>query len=491
MTVSVLFTRMCLKQRLINQRDLVITWMCLLQRCACYRDGTIDPLAAIQHGTMYQQNLCRLMELVLAPMLASIQTCCNQQQLQKQFGHLGNSVYNMQMPAQSAAAAAGQAAEPSGQSDSLSTTMAELLGMSEPVGLSPYPTGGSGPWHDSQQQQHMGQQHQPELQAQTGEQVHSQPSRHIHPNHQSQPETQQAPQSTSYADSQPHALSHQQSPGANPTQLTGGEYSYHDQSGHSQDPHVGLSSGSLSPAPQSSGAQPVSVSIITPAVWESQTWGHAQHGFPPSYVEPAQQDQNYSASAPAASPDDLRAAYGSSPYLSSPQLPAQQLPDRASDLSSRLPVASSNSKRSIATNTQLTMHRGSSDPHRPDALASSSAAVPVQRAPLSQQTASLGSGYYEPGPSGIAYENGGGAPSHRQMLQSSRSSSSLKQLPSTESLEGRSSGQAPMRAGSPALGGQSFPKPPSWSSQLHDPFSELVKHDLKREGSNHSNAGTS
>ncbi|KAL3151729.1 hypothetical protein ABBQ38_012708 [Trebouxia sp. C0009 RCD-2024] len=472
------------------------------------RQGTIDPLAAIQHGTMYQQNLCRLMELVLAPMLASIQTCCTQQQLQKQFGHLGNSVYNMQMQPQSAAAAAAAApGEASGRSDSLSTTMAELLGLSEPSGdaiLTPSPSGSAEPsaaqhWHESQTQQQfqsqlVGQQQQPGLQAQTGGQVQSQPGSHAHANHQSRVGIQQAPQSTAYAASLSQALSHQQSPGKHPdqpppAQLTQGEHSYHDHTGSSQEPHASLSSGSLSPAPQSSSAQPVSVSIITPAVWESQNWGHAQHGSFPSHAEPAQQDQDYSASAPAASSDDLRAAYGSSPYQSSPQLPAQLPPDIASHPSSSLPVASSHSRRSIATNTQLTMHRGSSDPHRADALPSSSA-VSVSQAALPQQTVSSGLGYCEPGTSGMGYGSGR-APLHNQTLQSSRSSSSLNQLPSMEGLEGRSSGQAPMRAGSPALGGQSFPKPPSWSPHLHDPFSDLVRQDLKRVGSNHSNAGTS
>ena len=136
------------------------------------------------------------------------------------------------------------------------------------------------------------------------------------------------------------------------------------------------------------------------------------------------------------------------------------------------------------------MHRGSPDPHRPDAVLASSAAGSVSQDAVTQQSASLGSGYCEPGSSGIGHDSGR-APLHSQMLQSSRSSGSVNQLPSGEGLEGRSSGKAPMRAGSPALGGQSFPKPPSWLPQSHDPFSELVRQDFKRVGSNHSNAGTS
>ncbi len=70
------------------------------------------------------------------------------------------------------------------------------------------------------------------------------------------------------------------------------------------------------------------------------------------------------------------------------------------------------------------------------------------------------------------------------VLRSSDSTGSLT-MP-VEGLEGRSSGQMPMRAGSPALGGRASPKPPSWSSHMHDPFGELVTQDLKRIGSNSS-----
>ena len=107
---------------------------------------------------------------------------------------------------------------------------------------------------------------------------------------------------------------------------------------------------------------------------------------------------------------------------------------------------------------------------------------------MANPTAPQGLGNFGPVDSSTVYDKGHG---QAQMLQSSRSTSSLNLLPSMEGLEGRSSGQIPMRAGSPALGGQSFPKLPSWTPQTHDPFSDLVQQDLKRANSSHSNAGMS
>ena len=492
-------------------------------RRVVYREGTIDPLAAIQHGTMYQQNLCRLMELVVAPMLASIQTCCSQQQLQKQFGHLGNSVYTTRLPAQySPAQPAEQSASPS-----LNTSMAELLEISNHsggLGLTPNTSGSWDPsasLHLGNQQQQLQPKSQPQVhQPYLGEawaqtQAQSQPDVHVHTYSQSQLEPQHAQQAISQADpqaqappyhqsqgilssadAQPHASRSHQSQGVYTGQLSLqsiGEPGYlsHDQAGGHQGPHASSSSGSVSQAAHNFGAQAVSVSIIQPAVWEPQDRQHTQHGSSPSRAESAQQDQDYSASAPAASSDDLRAAYGSSPYQSSQHLPQQPLPDIAMHLSSSLPMASGNSKRSIATNTHLTMHRGDSDAHRPSAVPASSTSTSMPQAPLANQT-SHSSGNYQPDDNGISHD-GGRAPLHSQMLQakSSRSASSLNVLPYMEGLERRSSGQTPMRAGSPALGGQSFPQPPAWSPQTHDPFSDLVQPDLRRPGSSHSSAGMS
>lgn len=507
-----------------------------MRAAVVYREGSIDPLAAIQHGTMYQQNLCRLMELVVAPMLASIQTSCSQQQLQKQFGHLGNSVYAMPVPAQVSPA---QLAEQSA-SQSLNTSMAELLELSSHsggFGLTPNP---SGSWDPSAslhlgkapnqqlQLQSQPQVHQPylgEAQAQTGTQAQSQPDLQLHTYPQSQLPPQHARQTLSHADSQPQAPPYHQSQGilssadaqphASRRHQSQGVYTgqlspqpagepgclYRDQAGGHQGSHASWSSGSVSQAAHNSGAQAVSVSIIQPAVWEPQDWQRTQHGSSPSHAEAAQQDQDYCASAPAASSDDLRAAYGSSPYQSSQHLPQQLLPDTVLQSRSSLPMASDNSKRSIATNTHLTMHRGDSDAHRPNDVPASSTTTPMPQAILASQTSQgsgnyrpndTGSGNYQPDDTGVLH-NGGRAPLHSQMLQSrsSHSTSSLNVLPSIEGLERQSSGQTPMRAGSPALGGQSFPKPPAWSPQTHDPFSDLVQPDLRRLGSSHSSAGMS
>ena len=465
----------------------------------------------------------------MAPMLSSIQTCCSQQQLQKQFGHLGNSVYTMQMPAQPSAAA--QPAELSA-SQSLSASMAELLEISDPsggLGLTPNPSGswdpsaslqlGKSPNQQQLQAQSQPQAHQQylgEAQAQTGTQAQAQPDLHVHAYPQSQLEPQHArqalslgdPQPTappyhqsqrvlSSADSQPHVSQCHQSQGVYTGQLLPqsiGEpgHTYHDQTGNQQAPPTSSSSGSLSQASHSSNAHPVTVSIITPAVWEPQDWQHTHHGSSSSHAESAQQDQVCSASAPAASSDDLRAAYGSSPYQSSQHLPQQLLPDTAVHFSSSLPVASGNSKRSIATNTHLTIQRSDSDAHRPNAVPSSSTNTSMPQAPLTDQSASQGSGNYQLDVTGSLHD-GGRAPLNSQMLpsRSSHSSNSLNLLPSTEGLERRSLGQTPMRAGSSASGGQSFPKPPAWSPQMHDPFSDLVQPDLRRPGSSHSSAGMS
>lgn len=489
---------------------------------AVYREGTINPLAAIQHGAMYQQNLCRLMELVLAPMLSSIQTCCSQRQLQKQFGHLGNSVYTMQRPAQSPTA---QPMEQSA-SQSLSTSMAELLEISDPTAgldvnslLSDRCDSSASLQGNSQklqpqsqpqvQSQALHQQYPSDAQAQTGTPAQSRPDLQVHTYPHSQLDPQHAPQAVSHAESQPSAPPYHQSPGVissadsqphvSPNRQPQGVYSgqpsaqsteepgcmYGDPAGGHQAPYA---SSSLPEAAHISSAQPVSVSIITPAVWE-QEW---QRESSPSHVDSAQQDHAYSASSPAASADDLRAAYGLSPYHSSQHLPQQLLPDTTSHFSSSLPMASSNSKRSIAINTQLTMHRSGSGANRPSELAASSTSS-VPQDFLANQTALPGSGYQHKPKDTRVESDSGQPPTHSQMLKSksSHSTNSLNMLPSMDGLEGRSSGQAPMRAGSPALGGQGFPKAPAWSPQTHDPFSDLVQPDLRCAGSSHSSANMS
>lgn len=458
-----------------------------------YREGTIDPLAAIQHGAMYQQNLCRLMELVLAPMLSSIQTCCSQQQLQKQFGHLGNSVYTMQAPAQS------PTAQPTEQSasQSLSTSMAELLEISDPAGAldlntllsDRYDSSASLHQGNSQklqpplqpqlQPQALHQQYHTDVQAQTGTAAQSTPDLQVHTHPHSQLDPLHAPQAISHAgsqpsapplhqsqgvlssaDSQPHVSPHEQPQGVYSVQLPAQSteepgYRYGDHAGSHQTPNPSSLLPSLSQSAHSSDAQSVNVSIITPAVWEPQEWQHTQHG--------------------------------SSPHQSSKQL----LPDTTSHVRSSLPVASGNSKRSIATNTQLTMHRSGS--HANSTEHASSTATSVPQDVLANQTALPSSDYHHKQNDTRIESDGGRAPLHSQMLKSksSHSTNSLNMLPSMEGLEGRSSGQAPMRAGSPALGGQGFPKAPAWSPQMHDPFSDLVQSDIRRAGSSHSSANMS
>ncbi|KAL0048138.1 hypothetical protein WJX82_008679 [Trebouxia sp. C0006] len=309
-------------------------------------DGNINPLAAIQHATMYQQNLCRLMELVLAPMLRSMQTCISQQQLQKQFGHWGNSVSHLQLPSQGSAAQS--VAQPMAQ---LSTSMAQLLDVS------------------------------------------------------------------------------------------------------------GGNVGGLAP----------------------------------------QTAQMANASAPAASHDDLAAAYGSSSFSPSIHPPSQQqqlrqqLPQQLSqkplELRPRPPLGGNDSRRSIATNTQLTMHRGDSDAQSSGAARAPTGTSPASLSPSADsgwsQVQAQGSGLYQAAQGSAGPLVSGQAFLHSQPVLCSSDSTGSLTMP-VEGLEGRSSGQMPMRAGSPALGGRASPKPPSWSSHMHDPFGELVTQDLKRIGSSSS-----
>ena len=476
------------------------------------------------------------MELVLGPMLRSIQTCCSQQQLQKQFGNLGNSVYNMQV----ATKAASQPAEQAAAAQSLSASMAELLEISGPnvgSGATPNPSEGmstthtpsqgvgvtpnpSGNWDPSAAlhlyQSHNQQQLQPQLQQQqlwsqlADQRYQSQPQAqssaysqswsHSQPDAytQAQPASapQYAPDSPFRDDSQQHALLDQQSQGIHsvrlPAEVSRHEaYQRHDQANPNQWQQTELHQ---SQPAQGLHAQPVSVSIISPAIWASQD---KQHGAAPSYAESAQdeeQRQGFLPSAPAASTDDLASAYRSSSNQSSPHLPQKVLPDSNPHLAVRPPLAGNDNRRSIATNTQLTMHRGSSDAQRSNATPSN--AVPssaaVSAPPLRDWSQSSSSANNDPGSSSsIPAQSSGYAHLHSQTLQPSRSASSLNLLPSGDGLEGRSSGQPPMRAGSPALGGQSFPKPPTWSPRLHDPFGELVHQDLKRAGSSQSNTSIS
>lgn len=97
-------------------------------------EGNINPLVALQHGAMYQQNLCRLMELVVGPTLQMLEARCAQNRLQPQFAKLAASLQQFAAPAQRAqhapaqhgqhAPAAGVAAPSLAQ---LTSSMADLL----------------------------------------------------------------------------------------------------------------------------------------------------------------------------------------------------------------------------------------------------------------------------------------------------------------------------------------------------------------------------
>ncbi|DBA94347.1 TPA: hypothetical protein ACH3X1_001953 [Trebouxia sp. C0004] len=451
-------------------------------------EGNINPLAAIQHATMYQQNLCRLMELVLAPMLRSMQTCISQQQLQKQFGHRGDSVYHLQLPTQGSAAQS--VAQPMAQ---LSTSMAQLLDVPGGVmgGLAPQASGvgsvGSQSWDPSatlhqsllQQQLLLQSQAQPQAQSQTQPSYQMQQQSQVHSVAQ-----QQTPQSLSHPSfSLPYQSQLQHPPAqhvSDQQRLTNG------------------SSGYASEHPQASTAQNVNVSIISPAIWTPADRPSPQLDTAASFGAPTQTAQMANASAPAASHDDLAAAHSSSSFSSSiyppsqqqlqQQLP-QQLSEKPLELRPRPPLGGNDSRRSIATNTQLTMHRGDSDAQSSGAARAPTGTSPAALSPSANsgwgQAQTQGSGIYQAAQGSAGPSVAGQAFLHSQpVLHSSDSTSSL--TAPVEALQGRSSGQMPMRAGSPALGGRASPRPASWSSHMHDPFGELVTQDLKRIGSSSS-----
>ena len=443
------------------------------------------------------------MELVLAPMLRSMQTCISQQQLQKQFGHLGNSVYHLQLPSQGSASqsVAQPMAQPMAQ---LTTSMAQLLDVpgGDVGGLAPQASGvssmGSQSWdpsaslhlHQSLLQQQQQLQQQIPLQSQ-GQQPPSQAQPQTQPSYQ----MQQQPQVQSVAQQQtPQSLSHpsfslpyQSQPQNPPAQLVSNQQTLtHGPSGY------------LSEQPQAPTAEHVSVSIISPAIWTPADRPNPELDTSASFGAPTQTAQMANASAPAASHDDLAAAYGSSSFSSSVYPPSQQqqqiqqpspqqLSEKPLELRPRPPLGGNDSRRSIATNTQLTMHRGNSDAQRSGAAQASTGSSLAALLP----SADSGWGQAQAGLYQAAQGSAGPLVAGQPFLHSQpvlRSSDSTGSLTApVEALEGRSSGQMPMRAGSPALGGRASPKPPSWSSHMHDPFGELVTQDLKCIGSSSSN----
>ncbi len=242
------------------------------------------------------------------------------------------------------------------------------------------------------------------------------------------------------------------------------------------------------------------MSIISPAIWTPADRPNPELDTSASFGAPTQTAQMANASAPAASHDDLAAAYGSSSFSSSVYPPSQQqqqiqqpspqqLSEKPLELRPRPPLGGNDSRRSIATNTQLTMHRGDSDAQSSGAARAPTGTSPAALSPSADsgwgQAHAQGSGLYQAAQGSAGPSFAGQAFLHSQpVLRSSDSTGSL--TAPVEALEGRSSGQMPMRAGSPALGGRASPKPPSWSSHMHDPFGELVTQDLKRIGSSSS-----
>ena len=84
-------------------------------------------MVALQHGAMYQQNLCRLMELVVGPTLQTLQARCAQNRLQPQFAQLAASLQKFAAPAQRAQHAPAAATPAASSLAQLTSSMADLL----------------------------------------------------------------------------------------------------------------------------------------------------------------------------------------------------------------------------------------------------------------------------------------------------------------------------------------------------------------------------
>ena len=297
------------------------------------------------------------------------------------------------------------------------------------------------------------------------------------------------------------------------------------------------------PTASGSNMQPeiVNVNIISPGIWT--TVGNAQHSSNYQPGASSTHDAMSNASAPPLPPDvgSSSSLYSSSAPAAVQQPLAQQV--RQHSVAAQQPTAEDN-RRSVATNTQLTMQRAIAE--------SRSGAVMMQRAvpegrsgadgasqpphqavpafrntlpghqaqspnedtlnrprslppyPMPSQTyteasASNGNGLMpqgnsqmHPGSSEAMFANvsgqmgiGRNSVGSRQMQEMPHSDSvgSLSSLQSMDGVERRSSGQIPMRAGSPALGGRVSSRPPTWSAQKHDPFGELVSQDIRSSSS--------
>ena len=270
----------------------------------------------------------------------------------------------------------------------------------------------------------------------------------------------------------------------------------------------------------------VNVNIISPGIWT--TFGNAQHSSNYQPGASSTHDAMSNAAAPPLPPDvgPSSSLYSSSAPAAVQEPLAQQV--RQHGAAAQQPAA--DNRRSVATNTQLTMQRsvaesrrGADDVSQPahQAVPAFGSTLPGHQAQspnentlsrprslppyhtLSQTyteaSASNGNGLMSqgnsqvhPGSSEAMFANVSGqmgigrdsvGSSQMQGMPHNDSVGSLSSLQSMDGVERRLSGQTPMRAGSPALGGRVSSRPPTWSAQKHDPFGELVSQDIRSSSS--------
>ena len=237
----------------------------------------------------------------------------------------------------------------------------------------------------------------------------------------------------------------------------------------------------------------LNVNIVTPAIWTNFDAAHQERQ--PAAIQQAQStfDVSSYASAPPL-PVDTEQPHALSFHSSSAPLATHQYWPQShaqTETQAGLPplaaAAGGDNKRSIGTNTQLRMQRSSpaqrvsqpasgltdqqaESPQR-DGLSRPGSVTPSPDRNNNAQAEASQSSVLSPGTSQ--------APTVRH----SESVGSLSSLGSMEGLDKRMGGQMPMRAGSPALGGGGSSRPPAWSAAKHDPFGDLVSHDLRSSSS--------
>lgn len=270
----------------------------------------------------------------------------------------------------------------------------------------------------------------------------------------------------------------------------------------------------------------INVNIITPGIWTSPEHPQLASDFHVDSTQHSLHDARVKASAP---PMTLQADQQSFAVHSSsaPAALSQQWAQQGMQASAQLPRSAADNKRNVATNTQLSMQKSNSGTrsgfgaslqhpnqaddrsdaaqtgnhvpssaegvlNRPSSLPAGPSApndtqpevpIPVGVNHMLQAHGQMPVGFRQPisgniqGHSGMSQQQP--TASYMQSMPHSDSAGSLSSLPSTDGLDRRASGQVPMRAGSPALGGRAASRPPTWSAQKHDPFGELVSQDLR------------